>query len=242
MIFRISGVLAILTVILTGALSYPAQAESQAETVFWQSIVDNEDPRNFEDYLTQYPDGQFKTLAQRKLAHAKIAAKGRALLAEYGIFAMITATVGGDTGVMKWLKENGDDINAQIFSNIGLMHIAAAKNDMETMEWLKTQGIDINARDSSNSTPIHIAARKNALDAMEWLETQGADINARGFNGTTPMHFAAEGNSVEAMKWLKAQGVDINTQDFSNLTPLTFAIEKNATNAIEWLKANGGHE
>ena len=242
MVFHISGVLTILAFGLISTLAYPAQAESQPEIVFWQSIENSEDPRDFEDYLDQYPDGQFQTLAQQGLDQARIAAKSRALLGEYGIFAMITAAVGSDIEVMKWLKANGTDINAQIFSNIGLMHIAAARNNTAIMEWLKTEGIEINARDSDHSTPMHIAAKKNAMDAMKWLETQGADINVRGFADIIPMHSAAQGNAVNAMAWLKTQGADINAQDIDGYTPMHYAISSSAMDAVKWLKANGGRE
>ena len=48
----------------------------QADIVFWQTIVDSEDPRDFEDYLEQFPDGQFVALAHRR-HQAKITAQGR---------------------------------------------------------------------------------------------------------------------------------------------------------------------
>lgn len=40
----------------------------QAETVFWSSIKDSQNPREFEIYLKRYPDGEFAELAQERLA------------------------------------------------------------------------------------------------------------------------------------------------------------------------------
>lgn len=40
----------------------------QAETVFWNSIKDSQNPREFEIYLKRYPDGEFAELAQERLA------------------------------------------------------------------------------------------------------------------------------------------------------------------------------
>ena len=70
MICRILG---IMVVMLASVLAHPVWAESQAEIVFWQTIEDSEDARDFEDYLEQFPDGQFVALAQRRLSNAKIA-------------------------------------------------------------------------------------------------------------------------------------------------------------------------
>ena len=41
---------------------------TDAELLFWQSIVNSTDPADFQDYLTQYPDGSFTSLARRKIA------------------------------------------------------------------------------------------------------------------------------------------------------------------------------
>lgn len=40
----------------------------QAETVFWNSIKDTQNPREFEIYLKRYPEGEFAELAQERLA------------------------------------------------------------------------------------------------------------------------------------------------------------------------------
>jgi uncharacterized caspase-like protein len=40
----------------------------QAETVFWNSIKDSQNPREFEIYLKRYPDGAFAELAQERIA------------------------------------------------------------------------------------------------------------------------------------------------------------------------------
>ena len=40
----------------------------QAETVFWNSIKDSQNPREFEIYLKRYPEGEFAELAQERLA------------------------------------------------------------------------------------------------------------------------------------------------------------------------------
>ncbi len=40
----------------------------RAETAFWTSIAESDDPADFEAYLAQYPDGNFAALAQRRIA------------------------------------------------------------------------------------------------------------------------------------------------------------------------------
>ena len=132
MICRILGIMAVM---LASVLAHPVRAESQAEIVFWQAIEDSEDPRDFEDYLHQFPDGQFVTLAQRRLAQAKIAARGRALLDERGNEAMHVAAQGNDIDLLKWLKSQGADINARTSYDWLPMHFAAG-----AMPWMRWSG------------------------------------------------------------------------------------------------------
>ena len=85
----------------------------QADIVFWQSIENSDDPHDFEDYLNQFPDGQFVALAHRRLSHTKIASSGRPLLNKYGSEALIVADVSYDIDILEWLKAQGTDTNAQ---------------------------------------------------------------------------------------------------------------------------------
>ena len=50
----------------------PATAEQ--ETVFWQSIVESENPADFEAYLRRFPNGVFSDLAQNRLAAMRVSA------------------------------------------------------------------------------------------------------------------------------------------------------------------------
>ena len=52
-----------------------ADPETRAETAFWESIADSEDPRDFEGYLRRFPDGLFAGLAGRRLARLQSGAE-----------------------------------------------------------------------------------------------------------------------------------------------------------------------
>ena len=219
-----------------------SDARLQADIAFWQSIEDSDDVRDFEDYLDQYPDGQFETLAHRRVAHAKVAARGKGLLNAWGHQAMSPAARDNDIEVLEWLAAQGADINAWNDEGETPMFSAAGGNAVDAMEWLKAQGADINARHEWGKTPMHRAAANNAVDAIRWLGVRGADINARDEYRHTPMHDAASANAVGAMESLKVQGADVNAQTFYTETPMHLAVENNAVAAINWLKINGGRD
>ena len=46
----------------------PPPASAAQETVFWQSIMNSTNPAEFEAYLSQFPNGVFRALAQARLA------------------------------------------------------------------------------------------------------------------------------------------------------------------------------
>ena len=50
------------------AAQQPSPASSQVEVVFWQSIMNSTNPAEFEAYLSQFPNGVFRALAQARLA------------------------------------------------------------------------------------------------------------------------------------------------------------------------------
>lgn len=50
------------------AAAPPSTPQPSPEVVFWQSVVDSEDPAAFEAYLAQFPDGLYAGLARMKIA------------------------------------------------------------------------------------------------------------------------------------------------------------------------------
>ena len=50
------------------AVRQPVAATAEQESLFWQSIKDSTNPAEFEAYLTQFPNGVFRALAEARLA------------------------------------------------------------------------------------------------------------------------------------------------------------------------------
>jgi hypothetical protein len=46
----------------------PAVSQSAIELEFWSSIKNSNDPEDFKEYLARYPNGQFTSIAQRRVA------------------------------------------------------------------------------------------------------------------------------------------------------------------------------
>lgn len=52
----------------TGPGTGPAVSQSAIELEFWSSIKNSNDPEDFKEYLARYPNGQFASIAQRRVA------------------------------------------------------------------------------------------------------------------------------------------------------------------------------
>ena len=50
-----------------GAAAAATEGAAELEGLFWQSIMNSTNPADFEAYLTQFPNGMFRTLAQNRL-------------------------------------------------------------------------------------------------------------------------------------------------------------------------------
>lgn len=52
----------------TAPAAGPTVSQSAIELEFWSSIKNSSDPEDFKEYLTRYPNGQFASIAQRRVA------------------------------------------------------------------------------------------------------------------------------------------------------------------------------
>ena len=121
---------------------------------------------------------------------------------------------------MKWLQQQGVDVDIRDKHGHTPMHRAALLNALEALEWLCEQDADLEARNNLGNTPMHIAVHSNNVQVLDLLTKFGADMTVKNNNGATPVEFAralhAKGHSNDVMEWmdrmLKADaGPDVKT-------------------------------
>ena len=88
------------------AVAAPPAATPEQETAFWQSIADSTNPAEFEAYLTQFPNGVFRALAEARLAALR--ASPDDVPAAAGRLAALRAPVDTGPGVEE-VGDFGDD-------------------------------------------------------------------------------------------------------------------------------------
>jgi len=105
--------------------------------------------------------------------------------------------------IIKYLVQNGADVNAQTDAGWTALHYAALRNDLDIMQWMiEERNAEVNTRDLDGTTALLLAARENHFDMVKYLLQKGADPIAPTSDGRTLLHYAAKFGHVEIARWL----------------------------------------
>ncbi len=121
-----------------------------------------------------------------------------------------------DPALLKFLLENGADIEAkQEDGSTPLMVAIWLKND-KAARALTDAGASIHARNNVHSTVLHLAAVKSPVAFVKELIQKGADVNAASINdNTTPLMDAANAGRADSVRLLLENGAKVNKQEAS---------------------------
>jgi ankyrin repeat protein len=130
----------------------------------------------------------------------------------------------GKVNVMRYLLDNGAEINARNPDQETPLHVAASRGEIEASQLLVRKGASVDARSSSGKTPLHVAAAMRYSDEtlLGILLAAGADVNARSHTGQTPLHEAVVVGDLneEAVCVLLQAGARVDARTDSGRTPL----------------------
>ena len=141
--------------------------------------------------------------------------------------------------IVKYLVENGADVNEKGFENETALMYASENGHLEMVKYLVEYGADVNANNQSNKTAFVLASEKGHLEIVKYLIKNGAYFNSKDKNeallrGSFNGHF-------EMVKYLVEQGADVNAKDTFNCTSYKYTSNFNnseKTNAKKCDKDN----
>ncbi|KAJ7424375.1 protein phosphatase 1 regulatory subunit 12A [Pitangus sulphuratus] len=162
-------------------------------------------------------------------------------------FAVSQACIDDNVDMVKFLVENGANINQPDNEGWIPLHAAASCGYLDIAEYLISQGAHVGAVNSEGDTPLDIAeeeameellqnevnrqgvdiesARKEEerimlRDARQWLNSGHINDVRHAKSGGTALHVAAAKGYTEVLKLLIQAHYDVNIKDYDGWTPL----------------------
>ena len=136
----------------------------------------------------------------------------------YGETALHNAAAGGHLAAVRYLVEQGADLEATRYDDYTPLHDAAAVGHLAVVRYLVEQGADLEAKGRYDLTALLSAAYRGHWEVVKFLVGAGADLEAaysrdlRSRNGFTALLFAVEGGRLDMVKVLVGAGADVNVR------------------------------
>ena len=125
------------------------------------------------------------------------------------------AASGGNIEIVKYLHQNGADLEA------------------------KTK-LEIGGKIFFDKTPLHLAVNGGHIEVVKYLHQNGADLNAAAnFDKITPLHLAVALEHIEIVKYLHQNGADPEAESIFFTTPVSMAIKRGHVEVVKYFHQNG---
>jgi cytohesin len=121
-----------------------------------------------------------------------------------------TAAMKGEAVVVKFLLENGADVDARDINGQTPLYDASLNGHKSVVDLLIQSHANVGAASWRSDTPLHAAAGKGFRSVVELLLAKGAEVNAKTKEGTTPLHAAVVNGFKTIADLLLAHGADVN--------------------------------
>lgn len=134
--------------------------------------------------------------------------------------------ISGGTKIVKFLIENGANINDVDRNKQNALFKACISNNFKIVKYLIKKGIDINHKDACGSTAIMLAFKSYKI-IKYLINFCNIDINHKDKAQHTLLFLVCWNYNIKAAKYLLSLDIDKNTLNDENMTILDFVIAKN---------------
>jgi ankyrin repeat protein/CHAT domain-containing protein len=152
---------------------------------------------------------------------------------------LIEVAITGDTETIKFLIDNGADVNAKDKNGYTALMVAVKHDHIELVKLLIDKGVDVNVKHKGNKTALMSAAKRGNTETVKLLIDKDADVNAKDKKGKTALMIAARLGNTKTVKLLIDKGADVNAKDSSDYTTLMRAVRLGNTEIVKLLIENG---
>ena len=155
-----------------------------------------------------------------------------------GVTPLNIAVYSGNRKVVKFLLDNGADVNFEDKEGYAPLHNVMLKEDAEL---LIKNGADMRAKTNKGQTPLHTAALFRRLEIIELLVSCRVEVNAIDKSGQTPLDYAKMSDTASAEEKEIANTLLMDNNDKSNrkINKSADLLRKHGAKTSEELKAEG---
>ena len=156
-------------------------------------------------------------------------------------FALPIAASSGNLEAVKYLVEQGCEIDQKLDENATALYYASSGNHIATTEFLLDKGADINAIGGTFGTALQAAVGYGSQGTLSLLLNRGADTNVKaGIYGNALQTSVAVGNA-DTTKLLLDAGAGVNAHDGQYELALQAAAQLGFVRIVELLLDNGAN-
>lgn len=129
------------------------------------------------------------------------------------------AALSGSQKGVKYLLDNGSDINAVDSRGRRPLHLAVQEGRTEMVQYLIKLGADIHALDKEGKNVLHFAAEFNHVKVMDLFLKMGMDISIVDKVGYSALHWAANDKRTEVLEFLLSNAPIAQTRKLFPVSP-----------------------
>lgn len=142
--------------------------------------------------------------------------------------AILHAVMKNNIKLVKYLHENGADINIIDAKNNNLLMMSIFLKFDEISAYLIVNGINLNQTNKFNEKVVHFCAMHGNLFIMKMLFERGADMNPSNIRNHTPLIMSCGNKHGKCVKFLVENGIDVNGKDYKNDNLLHVCIQNDS--------------
>ena len=101
------------------------------------------------------------------------------------------AALEGQIAIVKYLLENGAEVNSVTNSLRTPLHVACTRDFLDIIKVLVEEGANINAQDENGDTPLHLLSKLGHTESVKWFLSQGPDLSIKDKYGELPFDVAS---------------------------------------------------
>ena len=146
----------------------------------------------------------------------------------------------GDSDTVRWLLEQGVNVNHSNKDGLTAVHYAAQQGNVNVLKLLQHRGANIDQVDSTGTNSIMFSLTNGDCETVRWLTENGVDVNVSDYEGITAVHGAACLGKLEVLKLLHKSGANIRQKNSYGQNSIMLASTGTSDcETVRWLIEHG---